>query len=114
MFGLSSHTVSSLCGVFSKYPQIEEVVIYGSRARGTYHEGSDIDLTIKGKEMRRNILYKLEEDIEDLLLPYCFDISIYAELRDPDFINSINREGKTIYSAATTSGTQIDTHPRTT
>ncbi len=107
MFGLPSHTLSSLCGVFSKYPQIEEVVIYGSRARGTHHEGSDIDLTIKGKEMRRNVLYRIEEDIENLLLPYCFDISIYAELRDPDFINSINREGKTIYSAATIGGTQV-------
>ncbi|MCW0484384.1 nucleotidyltransferase domain-containing protein [Gaoshiqia sediminis] len=47
-FGLSETTISLLCSVFENYPEIEEVIIYGSRAKGNYREGSDIDITLKG------------------------------------------------------------------
>jgi predicted nucleotidyltransferase len=48
-FGLSNATLEKFHSVFSKYPEIEEVLIYGSRAKGNYREGSDIDITLKGK-----------------------------------------------------------------
>lgn len=93
MYGLDDNTIKSIADVFAKYPQIQEVILYGSRARGDYREGSDIDLTIKGDSLDNALLYRIEEDIEDLSLPYLFDICIYSELRNPQFIHSIDTEG---------------------
>ena len=47
-FGLTDETITKINTVFVKYSEIEEVVLYGSRAKGNYREGSDIDLTLKG------------------------------------------------------------------
>lgn len=47
-FGLKDETIEHVHDVFSRFPQIEEVIIYGSRAKGTYRNGSDIDLTNGG------------------------------------------------------------------
>ena len=46
--GLSESVVYRICAVFSRYPQAAEAILYGSRAKGTYRKGSDIDLTLCG------------------------------------------------------------------
>ena len=47
-FGLKETTIQKICGVFAKYPQVEKAVLYGSRAKGNYKNGADIDLTLNG------------------------------------------------------------------
>lgn len=92
-FGLKEHTIEKIKQVFIKYPQIEKVVIYGSRAKGNYKTGSDIDLTIKGKEINLSLLNKLENELDDLFLPYTFDISIYKHIKNKSLIEHIERLG---------------------
>ena len=97
-FGLKETVIEKLCGVFAKYPQVSKAVIYGSRAKGNYKNGSDIDLTLYGgADLTLNILYKIIDEIDDLLLPYTVDLSIYRTLSDPDFIDHIRRVGVTFY-----------------
>jgi predicted nucleotidyltransferase len=96
-FGLKETTIQKLCGVFAKYPQVSKAVLYGSRAKGNYKNGSDIDLTLHGSDDLENILYKIFDEIDDLLLPYTIDLSIYRTLSDPDFIDHIHRVGVTFY-----------------
>lgn len=96
-FGLKEATVQKICGVFAKYPQIEQAVIYGSRAKGNYKNGSDIDLTLHGKDLTHDILYQILIEIDDLLLPYTVDLSIFHTLKDPDFIDHIQRVGIMFY-----------------
>jgi len=100
-FGLKEITIEKICGVFAKYPQVDKAVIYGSRAKGNYKNGSDIDLTLHGgEELTQKILYKILEEIDDLLLPYTLDLSIFHDLSDPDFIDHIQRVGLTFYEKA--------------
>lgn len=97
-FGLKETTIEKLCGVFAKYPQVSKAVLYGSRAKGNYKNGSDIDLTLHGgADLTLNVLYKILDDIDDLLLPYTIDLSIYRTLSDPDFLDHIHRVGVTFY-----------------
>ena len=97
-FGLKEPTIEKIKGVFSKYAQIEKVMLYGSRAKGNYKNGSDIDLCLYGDEnLNTKILYKVLRDIDDLFLPYSFDISIFLELSNPDFIEHIERVGLVFY-----------------
>ncbi len=97
-FGLKETTIEKLCNVFAKYPPIDKAVIYGSRAKGNYKNGSDIDLTLHGgADLTMNIMYKILDEIDDLLLPYTIDLSIFHTLKDPDFIDHIQRVGLTFY-----------------
>jgi uncharacterized protein len=96
-YGLTEKILTDICVVFSHYPALEKVILYGSRAKGTYRNGSDIDLTCVGETLNLSILYKIELEIDDLLLPYTFDISIMSQISNPDLIAHIERVGKVIY-----------------
>lgn len=100
-FGLKETTISSIQECLSKYTNIDEVIIYGSRAKGNYRNGSDIDLTIKGDNFNFSELLQLENEIDDLLLPYTFDLSIFHQIENPDLIDHIKRVGKVFYSKPT-------------
>ena len=51
MFGLDTDTIRNIKDCFAKIPQIQKVLLYGSRAKGNYKNGSDIDLTLIGKNL---------------------------------------------------------------
>ena len=97
-FGLADDTISKIHSVFVKYPELVEVIIYGSRAKGNYKEGSDIDLTLKGKELTDDIRSKISWDLEDLNTPYLFDVSMFHQLNAPDLEEHIKRVGQVFYS----------------
>lgn len=96
-FGLKEETILKIISVFERFPQIEKAVIYGSRAKGNYKKGSDIDLTLIGENLDLTLINKIETDMDDLLLPYTFDISIYQQLDNPELISHINRVDETLY-----------------
>ena len=98
-YGLSEKSLQKIYDVFDRYPEVEEVILYGSRARDDYKNGSDIDLTLRGGDtLTHRILSKIANDLDDQLLPYTIDLSIYANLNDEDIINQIDRVGVTFYS----------------
>ncbi len=74
MFGLSDKTIELIREVFSKHPQVEKAVLYGSRAKGNYRPGSDIDLTLLGESLNLTELQKIELELDDLMLPYKIDL----------------------------------------
>ena len=76
-FGLKESDIELIKKVFSNYPEVEKVILYGSRAKGTYKPASDIDLTLLGDKLNLTTLQKIEIDLDDLLLPYFFDVSIF-------------------------------------
>ena len=97
-FGLKQTDLDQIRVVFSRYPQVKKAVLYGSRAMGNYKNGSDIDLALCGKENRTlDILYRIMEDLDNLLLPYTFDLSIFNHISDKDVISHIRRVGRTFY-----------------
>ncbi len=97
-FGLKQTTIDKINGVFRLHPEIEKVVIYGSRAKGNYRPGSDIDITLFGEKVTRDTLSKLDWEIDDLNTPYLFDISIYTKLNAPSLQEHIDRVGQIFYT----------------
>jgi uncharacterized protein len=96
-FGLKESTIEKIISVFVKYAKIKKVLLYGSRAKGNYRNGSDIDLTLIGDEFSYSQLGNLESDIDDLFLPYSFDISIFKDIDNPDLVDHVNRLGVVFY-----------------
>lgn len=93
-FGLSEITIGKICSVLARHPEIEQAILYGSRAKGNYTTGSDIDLTLRGDaDLTQDVLYSVIHELDDLLLPYTIDLSLFSTLHDPDFIEHIQRVG---------------------
>lgn len=97
MYGLEKDTIKSIREVFQKYTSVKEVILYGSRAMGTYHPSSDIDLTLIGKELTLKKQLSIENDLDDLLLPYKIDLSIFHKIDNPHLIDHIQRVGIVFY-----------------
>ena len=97
-FGLHEENIKKINRVFSCYKSVEKVILYGSRAKGNFRPGSDIDLTIIGKKLSIRDLNKITNDLDDLLMPYTFDLSIYHHIKNPDLIHHIKRVGKVFYT----------------
>ena len=93
LYGLKNTIIEQINSIFSKYSKIEKVVLYGSRAKGNYKNGSDIDLVLYGNNLSSFFVNKLINEIDDLLLPYTFDISIFENISNQDLIEHINRIG---------------------
>jgi len=97
-FGLPPATLDKLNSVFARHSAIDAVLIYGSRAKGNYRAGSDIDLTIKGSEIPFAEFMQIEDQIDDLMLPYTVDLSQYRQLENADLIAHIDRVEVEIYA----------------
>ncbi len=96
-YGLKEQIITQINSVFARYPEVEQVILYGSRAKGTYKNGSDIDLTLKGGNLDLAMINKISSDIDDLLLPYSVDISIFSQISNADLVDHINRVGVVFY-----------------
>ena len=99
-FGLPDRTLATLNSIFRKYSGVKQVLLYGSRAKGNNHTGSDIDLSLKTDEtFTRTDLLHIAGDFDDSDLPYFVDVSIYDKISNPDLKAHIDRVGKVLYSA---------------
>ncbi|MCX6291442.1 MAG: nucleotidyltransferase domain-containing protein [Bacteroidetes bacterium] len=77
-----------------KIPCIEEVLLFGSRAKGSFKKGSDIDLALKGVEVDDQVASRIKGILEDEIhLPYQFDVVNYHSISNPDFKDHIDRVG---------------------
>ncbi len=98
-FGLTEATIGKIRGVFANFPQVERAVLYGSRAKGNFKNGSDIDLTLYGGEdLTLKVLYKIMDELDDLLLPYTIDVYIFGLLSDAEVMAHIERVGLPFYA----------------
>ena len=101
-FGLSKTAIKKIRTVFARFSGIEKAVLYGSRAKGTFKTGSDIDLTLFGETLKPSQLGEIAEALDDLLLPYTIDLSLYAELNHAKLREHIDRAGVIFYEREST------------
>lgn len=100
-FGLSANTISQLHSVLAQHPHIERAVVYGSRAKGNYRPGSDIDLTlhaVQDTHIDHQELGNILDEIDELLLPYTVDLSVFDQLSNTELREHIERVGKVLYA----------------
>lgn len=95
--GLADGVVAQIHRVLSQFPEVEKGVLYGSRAKGNFKRGSDIDLTLHGRLLDSRILGRIDDRLDDLLLPYRFHLSIFSKIAHPDLIDHIRRVGVVFY-----------------
>ena len=92
MYGISQNALDKIKEVLFSARGVEQVILYGSRAKGNYKEGSDIDLTIKGN-LTFDDLTKLSVSLDDLNLPWKIDLSLYSQIKNEKLLEHINKIG---------------------
>ncbi|MES2662353.1 MAG: nucleotidyltransferase domain-containing protein [Pseudomonadota bacterium] len=98
LYGLEDRDLIHIQSAIQLFPEISQVILFGSRAKGNYKRGSDVDLAIKGKNVNYETAVRLSGILnEEKPLPYFFDVLHYENLNDPELINHIDRVGIPIY-----------------
>ncbi len=97
MYGLAENEILQLQRVFAKYEQIEKVLVFGSRSKGTYRTESDLDITMLGTNLSVSLLDKIVSDIAELNLPYETDLSIFETIDNPLLQASILQRNCILY-----------------
>jgi len=95
MYGISQNALDKIKTVLCSHTGIDNVILYGSRAKGNYREGSDIDLTLKGNLTFDNLV-KISVDLDNLNLPWKIDLSLYSQIENKELLEHIDRVGVVI------------------
>ena len=91
--GLPAKAINSILAVLADYPAIEQVILFGSRAKGNYRNGSDIDLCVDAPALGLQEQLNIESRLDDLLLPWKIDLILRHEIRHPGLVDHIQRAG---------------------
>ncbi len=95
--GLPAHAVARMQAVFAAHPSIEQAILFGSRAKGNYKNGSDIDLALTGP-VGFSELGTIAFELDDLLLPWEIDLLQFDRITNQDLREHITRVGQVFYS----------------
>ena len=97
-YGLTQRDIQTLFGIFGKFKEVKSVYIYGSRAKGTYKFGSDIDLAIMNEGVSDRTINDIIEEMQESDLPYFVDITNFATLNHKELAEQIQKMGIPFYS----------------
>lgn len=97
LFGLDSATIERIRAVFAGFLHLESAILYGSRAKGNFGPGSDIDLTLLGDRLSHADLLAIERALDELSLPYKFDLSLFRQIDNAELVDHIRRLGVAFY-----------------
>lgn len=96
-FGLKPDFIDAMNGVFAAFPEVAQVILYGSRAKGNFRNGSDIDLCMSGQALTTPILLRVDNALDDLLMPYKIDLSLIEHIKNAELLEHIKRIGIVFY-----------------
>ncbi|RLD28234.1 MAG: nucleotidyltransferase domain-containing protein [Bacteroidetes bacterium] len=97
-YGLIDSDLNNVISILLKNQKIDEIILFGSRAKGNFKEGSDIDIALKGATLKLIDIIDVTIEIDSLLLPYKFDLIIFDRINEKALIDHINRIGIVLFS----------------
>lgn len=101
-FGLPPATLEAIRQILTQFPAVQKAVIYGSRAKGTYRPGSDIDLTLYGESLDLDTLGHIATLLDESPIPYQVDLSLYGHIDHPGLREHIERVGQLFFQSRCT------------
>lgn len=91
--GIADEHWQKILSIFRKHPNITDVILYGSRAKDNFRNGSDIDIAVKGNPIEDRQLTQISMDYDDLYLPWKMDVTVYDSVSNADLKTHIDRVG---------------------
>ncbi|CAI8832496.1 nucleotidyltransferase domain-containing protein [Methylocaldum szegediense] len=100
-WGLSAATLATIRAILAHEAKVEKAILFGSRAKGTYRRGSDIDLALVGRDLDIDVLGRLGRAFEESSIPYQVDLCWLAAVDHRGLREHIERVGQVLYERAT-------------
>jgi len=98
-YGLQDRDIQLILETVKTFPEVSQLVLFGSRAKGTYKTASDVDLAIKGTSVTYDTAVRLSDILnEEKPLPYFFDVIHYESITEKRLVEHIDRVGVVLYS----------------
>jgi predicted nucleotidyltransferase len=97
--GIPQAALGRIRATLARFPEVRQATLYGSRALGRHRPGSDIDLSLEGPDLDGCSLARIDAALDDLLLPWRFDLCLRGRLRQPELLEHIERVGQVLYRA---------------
>ena len=104
-FGLAPKALELIRQVFRGHPEVREVKIFGSRAMGRFENHSDVDLALWG-DVNQNLIARILGELDELPLPYTFDVKAYESIKHEPLKRHIDEVGKILYLVEDSSSSQ--------
>jgi predicted nucleotidyltransferase len=97
-FGIEDADLETIIEVISDVAEVNEIIIFGSRAKGTFRRGSDVDLALKGQQLTTHTISHISNILnEETTMPYHFDVINYHTINNVHLCEHIDRVGRSIY-----------------
>jgi len=106
-FGLSQRALDALRALFASCEPVRRAIVYGSRAKGNFREGSDIDVALDAPDLSFDGFLRLKTLIDDLMLAWQVDLAVLSHIDNPDLLAHIARVGKVLWQR---SAAENDSH----
>lgn len=96
--GLSKKDLEIIVSVLQQYLAVDEAILFGSRAKGNFKNGSDVDIALKGNKLNAEIVSSISYQLnEETSLPYKFDVLNYHSISSESLKEHIDRVGIRIF-----------------
>lgn len=96
-FGLDQSDVKDIVTILKKNKKVRKIILFGSRAKNTQSNGSDIDIALKGNNLNTNDVISLSVELDELDLPYKIDLVIYDRIEEKSLKEHIDRAGVVLF-----------------
>ena len=96
-YGLMESDIRDIVGILQKNDKVQQAILFGSRAKGCFHNGSDVDIALLGTGLKLNDILDISIEIEELMLLYKFDLIIYDRIKERALLQHINRVGISLF-----------------
>ncbi|MFZ6033710.1 MAG: nucleotidyltransferase domain-containing protein [Melioribacter sp.] len=80
-----------------KNKKVKKIILFGSRAKGNYKKGSDIDIAIIADRLSYEELNQIRVDVSELMLPFKIDIIDFNKINNSELREHIQRVGKVLF-----------------
>lgn len=99
VFGLNQTDLEIIISLLKRFHEVKEAILFGSRAKGNYRTGSDVDISLKGEELNSEIISRISYHLnEETAMPYKFDVVNYHKISNIELKNHIDRVGICFYT----------------
>lgn len=92
-YGIPQSDLQQIVTILQNNPKIKEAILFGSRAKGNFESGSDIDIALKGIDLSLEDILNAKTEIEELFLPWKVDLVNYHRIKENELIEHIARVG---------------------
>ena len=96
-FGIDKSDIKNIVAILKENNKVQKIILFGSRAKSTHSNGSDIDIALKGNNLNTNDVLSLSVELDELDLPYKIDLVIYDRIEEKSLKEHIDRAGAVLF-----------------